>query len=87
MQTRFYTHFSHEGRRPYIEDHSLQLFYPDSVEAVLNVKQLYNNLKLNSSFVSSEYEASLQSLEQEFNALRGVAKNLKEAYRGVLKKK
>lgn len=87
---RHYSHFSSEAKRPYVEDHSLQLFYPGSVETLFDVKQLYTSFKGNSSFVSNEYEASLQnmqSLEQEFAALKAVAKDLKEAYIGVLKVK
>lgn len=84
---RFYTHFLRKGRRPYIEDHSLQLFYSDSVEGAFNVKQLYYNFKWNSYFVSSEYEASLQSiksLEREIIALQTVAKELQKAYKLTL---
>jgi hypothetical protein len=85
---RLYTHFSGDARRPYIEDHSLQLFYPESVEALFDVKQLYSSFKQKSSFVSSEYEESLQSiqsLEREFAALKAVAKDLEDAYQDVVK--
>lgn len=83
---KFYSHFSSEARRPYVEDHSLQLFYPESVETVYDVKQLYNNYQFH-SVVSSEYEASLHSihaLEREFMALRAIAKELQKAYQDVL---
>lgn len=85
---KFYPHYSSEARRPYVEDNSLQLFYPESVETIYDVKQLYKSYKFH-SVVSSEYEASVQSiqaLEREFNALRAVAKELQEAYQDVLDK-
>lgn len=88
LVVRLYVHFSSEAKRPHVDDRSLQFIDLDSEEVAFNVKQLYNSFKLKSSFVSDEYEASLQnmhSLEQELVALKEVAKDLEEAYQVVIK--
>lgn len=80
MIPRLYTHMTGEMKRPYVEDQSLQLFFPDAADPILNVRQLYNSFKFKRT---GEYE-ELEKLELEFATLQSVAKDLRKAYEGVI---